>query len=83
MTVIGRVIESSLIVLSMQDFDVILGIDWLGENRALIDCETRIVTLKLSSRDSFTYKGATPKRTSSVITALTDRKIFAMVQVHF
>ena len=33
-TVSGRVIEAVLIVLSMQDFDVILGMDWLGENRA-------------------------------------------------
>ena len=37
-TVSGRVIEAVLIILSMQDFDV--GMDWLGENRALIDCET-------------------------------------------
>ena len=39
-TVLGRVIKAALIVLSMQDFDVILGMDWLGENRFLIDCET-------------------------------------------
>ena len=39
-TVSGRVIEAALIVLSMHDFDVILGMDWLGENRALIECET-------------------------------------------
>ena len=46
-TISGRVIEATLIVLSMQDFDVILGMDWLGENCVLIDCETRIVTLRL------------------------------------
>ena len=74
-TVSGRVIEAVLIVLSMQDFDVILGMDWLGENRALIDCETRIVTLGLLSGDSFTYKGATFKRTSSVVTALKARNM--------
>ena len=69
-TVSGRAIEAALIVLSMQDFDVILGMDWLSENRALIDFETRIVTLKLPLGDSFTYKGATSKRTPSVITTL-------------
>ena len=72
-TIAGRVIEATLIVLSMQDFDVILGMDWLGENRVLIDCETRIVTLRLPSGDSFTYKGATSKGVPSVITS----------QVHF
>ena len=72
-TIAGLVIEATLIVLSMQDFDVILGMDWLGENRVLIDCETRIVTLSLPSGDSFTYKGATSKGVPSVITS----------QVHF
>ena len=60
-TISGRVIEATLIVLNMQDFDVILGMDWLGENRVLIDCETRVVTLRLPSGDNFTYKGATSK----------------------
>ena len=71
----GRVIEAVLIVLSMQDFDVILGMNWLGENRALIDCETRIFILKLPSGNSFTYEGATSKRTPSVVTALKARKM--------
>ena len=30
-----------LIVLSMQDFDIILEMNWLGENRTLIDCNVR------------------------------------------
>ena len=74
-TISGRVIEATLIVLSMQDFDVILGMDWLGENRVLIDCETRIVTLRLSSGDNFTYKGATSKGAPSVITSLRAKKL--------
>ena len=71
----GRVIEATLIVLNMQDFDVILGMDWLGENRVLIDCETRVVTLRLPLGDNFTYKGATSKGTPSVITSLRARKL--------
>ena len=74
-TISRRVIEATLIVLSMQDFDVILGMDWLGENRIVIDCETRIVTLRLPSRDNFTYKGATSKGTPSVVTALWAKKL--------
>ena len=46
--VLECVIEAALIVLSMQDFDVILGMNWLGETRTLVDCETRVVTLKTS-----------------------------------
>ncbi|XP_023550623.1 uncharacterized protein LOC111808708 [Cucurbita pepo subsp. pepo] len=52
-TISGRVIEATLRVLSLQGFDVILGMDWLGENCVLIDCETRIVTLRLLSGDNF------------------------------
>ena len=74
-TISGRVIEATLIVLCMQDFDVILGMDWLGENRVLIDCETRIVTLKLPSGDIFTYKGATSKGAPSIITSLRAKKL--------
>ena len=39
--VAGRKLVASLIVLCMQDFDVILEMDWLGENCALIDCKAR------------------------------------------
>ena len=74
-TISGRVIEATLIVLSMQDFDVILGMDWLGENRALIDCKTRIVTLRLPSGDKLTYKGATFKRIPSIVTTLRAKKL--------
>ena len=74
-TISGRVIKATLIVLSKQDFDVILGIDWLGENCVLIDCETRIVTLRLPSGDNFTYKGANSKGASCVITSLRAMKL--------
>ena len=60
-TISGRVIEATLIVLNKQDFDVILGMDWLGENRVLIDCETRIVTLRLLSGNNITFKEPLPK----------------------
>ena len=59
----------------MQDLDVILGMDWLGENRVLIDCENRIVTLRLPLGDNFTYKGATSKGAPSVITSLRAKKL--------
>ena len=74
-TISGRAIEATLIVLSKQDFDVILGMDWLGENRILIDCETQIVTLRLLSVANFTYKRATSKGTPSVIKSLRAKKL--------
>ncbi|TYK28616.1 ty3-gypsy retrotransposon protein [Cucumis melo var. makuwa] len=37
----GHVIEVTLLVLDMLDFDVILGMDWLAANHASIDCSCK------------------------------------------
>ena len=73
-TVIGRNLEASLIVLCMQDFNVILRMDWLGENHALIDCEARKVIFKPMIKESFKFKGDTFNVVPRVITALKARK---------
>ncbi|KAA0065937.1 ty3-gypsy retrotransposon protein [Cucumis melo var. makuwa] len=39
----GHVIEVTLLVLDMLDFDVILGMDWLAANHASIDCSRKEV----------------------------------------
>ncbi|KAL4023074.1 hypothetical protein IC575_016822 [Cucumis melo] len=39
----GHVIEVTLLVLDMLDFDVILGMDWLAANHASIDCSHKEV----------------------------------------
>ena len=49
--------------------------DWLSENHTLIDCEDRMVNLKLPLGESFTYKGTNSKKTTSVITTLKARKM--------
>lgn len=35
-----------LILLDFSGFDVILGMDWLEEYRATINCESKVVTLR-------------------------------------
>ena len=39
-------------VLVMQDFDVILGMDWLAKYRFCIDCFNKIVTFKVDEASS-------------------------------
>ncbi|KAA0048435.1 pol protein [Cucumis melo var. makuwa] len=41
--IVGYVIEVTLLVLDMHDFDVILGMDWLAANHASIDCSRKEV----------------------------------------
>ncbi|KAL0539555.1 hypothetical protein IC582_023771 [Cucumis melo] len=52
----GHVIEVTLIVLDMLDFDVILGMDWLAANHASIDCSRKEVTFNPPSMASFKFK---------------------------
>ncbi|KAL0549288.1 hypothetical protein IC582_013769 [Cucumis melo] len=47
----GHVIEVTLLVLDMLDFDVILGMDWLAANHASIDCSrTKVISAIRASK---------------------------------
>ncbi|KAL4038487.1 hypothetical protein IC575_002108 [Cucumis melo] len=66
----GHVIEVTLIVLDMLDFDVILGMDWLAANHASIDCSRKEVTFNPPSMASFKFKGGGSKSLPQVISAI-------------
>ncbi|KAA0043226.1 ty3-gypsy retrotransposon protein [Cucumis melo var. makuwa] len=53
----GHVIEVTLLVLDMLDFDVILGMDWLAANHANIDCSRKEVAFNPPSMASFKFNG--------------------------
>ena len=44
----GVVLKVNLILLEMFDFDVILGMDWLSDHRALMDYFTKKIVFKKS-----------------------------------
>ena len=45
-----RVFFADLIALSFHEFDLILGIDWLSNHRAIIECDKKFVVLKCSDQ---------------------------------
>ncbi|KAK1606157.1 hypothetical protein QYE76_029830 [Lolium multiflorum] len=47
----------NLFILPMKDIDVILGMNWLEENGALIDCTHKTVSLKSPGGDRIIYQG--------------------------
>ncbi|KAL0544274.1 hypothetical protein IC582_019387 [Cucumis melo] len=51
-------LDVTLLVLDMQDFDVILGMDWLSANHASIDCVHKEVVFNPPSNASFKFKRA-------------------------
>ena len=54
----GREISVDLIELGMEDFDVILAMDWLVRYGAPIDCRKKMVTFEPEGDDPFVFVGA-------------------------
>ncbi|KAL0556806.1 hypothetical protein IC582_005323 [Cucumis melo] len=73
----GHVIEVTLIVLDMLDFDVILGMDWLAANHASIDCSRKEVTFNPPSMAGFKFKGGGSKSLPQVISAIRASKLLS------
>ncbi|KAL0540220.1 hypothetical protein IC582_024453 [Cucumis melo] len=73
----GHVIEVTLLVLDMLDFDVILGMDWLAANHASIDCSRKEVTFNPPSMASFKFKGEGSRSLPQVISVIRASKLLS------
>ncbi|KAL0561539.1 hypothetical protein IC582_001972 [Cucumis melo] len=73
----GHVIEVTLLVLDMLDFDVILGMDWLAANHASIDCSRKEVAFNPPSLASFKFKGEGSRSLPKVISAMRANKLLS------
>ena len=58
-----------LIELSLREFDVILGMDWLSRHQVVDDCRMKRVTLRTSSGEEVTFIGERSNHLSNVISA--------------
>ena len=56
-TISGRSFRGDLILLGIQGYDVILGMDWLTQHQATIDCNKKTLTLTTSEGEQIQYKG--------------------------
>ncbi|KAA0043132.1 ty3-gypsy retrotransposon protein [Cucumis melo var. makuwa] len=73
----GHVIEVTLLVLDMLDFDVILGMDWRAANHANIDCSRKEVAFNPPSMASFKFKGEGSRSLPQVISAIRASKLLS------
>ncbi|TYK11960.1 ty3-gypsy retrotransposon protein [Cucumis melo var. makuwa] len=73
----GHVIEVTLLVLDMLDFDVILGMDWLVANHASIDCSRKEVAFNPPLMTSFKFKGEGSRSLPKVISAMRASKLLS------
>ncbi|KAL0544091.1 hypothetical protein IC582_019202 [Cucumis melo] len=73
----NQMLDVTLLVLDMQDFDVILGMDWLSAYHASIDCFGKEVVFNPPSRTSFKFKGAGIVCIPKVISAMKASKLLS------
>ena len=70
----GRQLVADLMELSVLEFDVILGMDWLSRHRAVIDCYARVIMFRPDSQDEFMYQGDRSKAPITIISAIEARR---------
>ena len=69
-----REFSIDLIALPFQEFDLILGMDWLSKHQAIVDCDKKIVVLKCSDLSEVTVHGIRPGPVSNVISVMQARR---------
>ena len=62
-----------LIELSLREFDVILGMDWLSRHQVVVDCRMKRLTLRTPSGEEVTFIDKRSNHLSNVISAATAR----------
>ena len=53
----GRELPVDLVLLDVMDFDVILGMDWLSQHYATLDCRSKVVIFKIPGEEEFKFLG--------------------------
>lgn len=63
------------IVLDMADYDIILGMNWLGACNATIDCAEKRVVFRIPGETEFSYSCGSASKTIMVVSAVTARRM--------
>ena len=74
---IDRVTYANLIKLTMLDFHIILGMDWLLESYATIDYQSRVVRFQIPNELEMKWEGRRSNPTSQIVSHLKANKILS------
>lgn len=56
--------------MAIQDFDLLLGMDWLSRHYARVDCRGKVISFEYPGRPVVTYRGVKPMVTTPMISVL-------------
>ena len=76
-TIKGVILHADLIAIEMKDFDVILGMDFLAEHNAIINCYHRTVTFKPRNQEKFAFKGRPLLNPKMIISAMQAKRMIS------
>ena len=66
----GHEMPADLVLLPLQEFDVILGMDWLSCHRARVDCYSKIVSFGNSTDETPIFVGIRRTASARIISAV-------------
>ncbi|KAL2246181.1 UNVERIFIED_CONTAM: Transposon Ty3-I Gag-Pol polyprotein [Sesamum indicum] len=67
----GVTLYADLVIIDLREFDVILGIDWLASNHALVDCQTKEVMVEVNGQMKMVIVGERKVIPNCLISAVT------------
>ena len=53
----GRTLYTALVVINLEEFDVILGMNWLSKHYTVVNCYTKEVTIEISGQEKLVLVG--------------------------
>ena len=71
----GRVLPADLIELAVLDFDVILGMDWLFDNYATLNCREKCVQFLKEEGEEFTLQCDRSEVPANLVSMIKARKL--------
>ena len=71
----GRELPADLVPLDVIGFDVILGMDWLAQYYATVDCRAKEVIFRIPDENEFRFRGDKSLMPQNLISAITARKM--------
>jgi hypothetical protein len=80
---VDETFTTNLVVISLEPFDVILGMDSLTQYRVVISCFWKIVSLQAPSGREVIFLGSTPKYTLSLLYQLLPDRWTRKSGIHF